>query len=104
MKAAKWYAKKDIRVENVPEPSAPKPGEVKVKVAWCGICGMNCFTKAILLSFDIEVFFYENVMDQGLDSRRNGGDRLPDPIFDRCLTFRQGRSVRLFDLYREETG
>ncbi len=41
MKAAKWYAKKDIRIENVPEPSAPKPGEVKIKVAWCGICGSD---------------------------------------------------------------
>jgi (R,R)-butanediol dehydrogenase/meso-butanediol dehydrogenase/diacetyl reductase len=41
MKAAKWYAKKDIRVENVPEPAAPKAGEVKIKVAWCGICGSD---------------------------------------------------------------
>jgi len=41
MKAAKWYGKKDIRVENVPEPAAPKAGEVKVKVAWCGICGSD---------------------------------------------------------------
>jgi (R,R)-butanediol dehydrogenase / meso-butanediol dehydrogenase / diacetyl reductase len=41
MKAAKWYAKKDLRIENVPEPSAPKAGEVKIKVAWCGICGSD---------------------------------------------------------------
>ena len=41
MKAAKWYAKKDIRVENVPEPTAPKRDEVKIKVAWCGICGSD---------------------------------------------------------------
>lgn len=41
MKAAKWYGKKDIRIENVPEPGAPKPGEVKIKVAWCGICGSD---------------------------------------------------------------
>jgi (R,R)-butanediol dehydrogenase/meso-butanediol dehydrogenase/diacetyl reductase len=41
MKAAKWYGKKDIRVENVPEPAAPKAGEVKIKVAWCGICGSD---------------------------------------------------------------
>lgn len=41
MKAAKWYAKKDLRVENVPEPPAPKAGEVKIKVAWCGICGSD---------------------------------------------------------------
>ena len=41
MKAAKWYAKKDIRVENVPEPAAPKADEVKIKVLWCGICGSD---------------------------------------------------------------
>ena len=41
MKAARWYAKKDIRVENVPEPPAPKDNEVKIKVASCGICGSD---------------------------------------------------------------
>jgi (R,R)-butanediol dehydrogenase/meso-butanediol dehydrogenase/diacetyl reductase len=41
MKAALWYAKKDVRVMDVPEPPKPKPGWVKVKVAWCGICGSD---------------------------------------------------------------
>ncbi|MDR3371585.1 2,3-butanediol dehydrogenase [Rhodoferax sp.] len=41
MKAAKWYGQKDIRVENIPEPGAPKAGEVKIKVTWCGICGSD---------------------------------------------------------------
>ncbi|AFM23473.1 2,3-butanediol dehydrogenase [Desulfomonile tiedjei] len=41
MKAAVWYGKKDVRVENVPEPPAPGPGQVKVKVHWCGICGSD---------------------------------------------------------------
>lgn len=41
MKAAKWYGKKDIRVEEVPTPSAPKPGEVQIQVACCGICGSD---------------------------------------------------------------
>lgn len=41
MKAAVWYGKKDIRVMDVPEPSAPRAGEVKVKVHWCGICGSD---------------------------------------------------------------
>ncbi|MQQ07796.1 zinc-binding dehydrogenase [Epibacterium sp. SM1979] len=40
MKAARWYGVKDIRVEDVPEPVAG-PGEVKVKVAWTGICGSD---------------------------------------------------------------
>jgi len=41
MKAAVWYGKKDVRVMNVPEPSNPKEGWVKIKVQWCGICGSD---------------------------------------------------------------
>src|SRR5699024_2559280 len=37
MKAAVWHGKKDIRVEEVEEKSL-KDKEVKVKVAWAGIC------------------------------------------------------------------
>lgn len=40
MKAAVWYAKEDIRIEDVPEP-AVGPGEVKVKINTCGICGSD---------------------------------------------------------------
>ncbi|MBT9142962.1 MAG: Sorbitol dehydrogenase [Dehalococcoidia bacterium] len=41
MKAAVWYGKKDVRVEDVLEPPAPGPEEVKIKVHWCGICGSD---------------------------------------------------------------
>lgn len=41
MKAAKWYGKKDIRIEEIPAPPAPGPGEAQIKVAWCGICGSD---------------------------------------------------------------
>jgi (R,R)-butanediol dehydrogenase / meso-butanediol dehydrogenase / diacetyl reductase len=41
MKAAVWYGKKDVRVENVPEPPAPGPGEVKIRVHQTGICGSD---------------------------------------------------------------
>ncbi|WP_373897632.1 2,3-butanediol dehydrogenase [Haloimpatiens sp. FM7315] len=40
MKAALWYGKKDVRVEEVEEPKAEK-GLVKIKVKWCGICGSD---------------------------------------------------------------
>ncbi|QFT58613.1 Sorbitol dehydrogenase [Sulfitobacter sp. THAF37] len=40
MKAARWHGVKDIRVEDVEEP-APGAGEIKVKVAWTGICGSD---------------------------------------------------------------
>ncbi len=41
MKAAIWYARGDVRVENVPEPPSPAAGQVKIKVAWCGLCGTD---------------------------------------------------------------
>ncbi len=41
MKAAVWYGKKDVRVEDVAEPPAPGPGEVKIKVRQTGICGSD---------------------------------------------------------------
>ena len=40
MKAALTYGPFDTRVEDVPEPT-PGPGEVKVKIAYCGICGSD---------------------------------------------------------------
>jgi (R,R)-butanediol dehydrogenase/meso-butanediol dehydrogenase/diacetyl reductase len=40
MKAARWHAAKDIRVEDIDEPEVT-PGSVKVKVAWTGICGSD---------------------------------------------------------------
>ncbi|WP_054948730.1 2,3-butanediol dehydrogenase [Numidum massiliense] len=40
MKAARWHGVKDIRVEDIPVPDV-KPGTVKIKVKWCGICGSD---------------------------------------------------------------
>lgn len=40
MKAAIYHGRRDIRIEEVPEPEV-KPGDVKVEVEWCGICGSD---------------------------------------------------------------
>lgn len=40
MKAARWYKARDIRVEDIAEPTA-SAGQVKIKVAWTGICGSD---------------------------------------------------------------
>lgn len=40
MKALRWHNAKDLRLENIEEPSEKK-GEVKLKVEWCGICGSD---------------------------------------------------------------
>jgi (R,R)-butanediol dehydrogenase/meso-butanediol dehydrogenase/diacetyl reductase len=40
MKALRWYARKDLRYVDVPEPS-PAPGQLKIKVSLAGICGTD---------------------------------------------------------------
>jgi (R,R)-butanediol dehydrogenase/meso-butanediol dehydrogenase/diacetyl reductase len=41
MKAAVWHGRQDVRIEKVSEPPSPPPGQLQVKVAWCGICGTD---------------------------------------------------------------
>jgi len=41
VKAAIWHARDDVRIEDVPAPSAPGPDEVILKVGACGICGTD---------------------------------------------------------------
>jgi L-iditol 2-dehydrogenase len=43
MKAVMFHGRHDLRVEDRPEP-APGPGEVLLKVAYCGICGSDVHT------------------------------------------------------------
>ncbi len=40
MRAARWHGRGDVRVEDVPVP-AVGPGEVLLRVSWCGICGTD---------------------------------------------------------------
>lgn len=40
MKALRWYARKDVRYEDIAEPS-PGPGQLKVKISLAGICGTD---------------------------------------------------------------
>jgi (R,R)-butanediol dehydrogenase/meso-butanediol dehydrogenase/diacetyl reductase len=40
MKAARWYGRGDVRIEDVPRPE-PAAGELLLRVSWCGICGTD---------------------------------------------------------------
>jgi (R,R)-butanediol dehydrogenase/meso-butanediol dehydrogenase/diacetyl reductase len=40
MRAAVFYGRQDLRLEEVPEPS-PRPGEIKLRVLYNGICGSD---------------------------------------------------------------
>src|SRR6478752_4798540 len=41
MRALRFHAARDLRIDDVPEPSEPGEGEVVVRVATCGICGTD---------------------------------------------------------------
>ncbi|MBD0735108.1 2,3-butanediol dehydrogenase [Streptomyces sp. CBMA29] len=41
MKALRWHGAHDLRWDEVPTPSAPRPHEAVVEVTWCGVCGTD---------------------------------------------------------------
>jgi (R,R)-butanediol dehydrogenase/meso-butanediol dehydrogenase/diacetyl reductase len=41
VRALRFHAARDLRIEDVAEPPAPGPGEVVVRVVSCGICGTD---------------------------------------------------------------
>ena len=47
MKAAVFYGDHDIRVEQVPDPGSPGPGQVLLRPLWCGICGTDLHEYAV---------------------------------------------------------
>jgi (R,R)-butanediol dehydrogenase/meso-butanediol dehydrogenase/diacetyl reductase len=40
MRAIRYHGREDVRLDDIPEP-APKPGEVKIRVLYNGICGSD---------------------------------------------------------------
>lgn len=41
MLGVRWHARGDVRLDEIPEPSGPPPGEVRLRVLYCGICGTD---------------------------------------------------------------
>ena len=41
MLALRWHGRGDVRLDEIAPPPAPGPGEVQLRVAWCGICGTD---------------------------------------------------------------
>lgn len=41
MKALRFHAAKDLRIEDIDAPSAPGPGQVLIRNTFCGICGTD---------------------------------------------------------------
>jgi len=40
MRAARFNGPKDITITDIPAPKL-RPGSVSIKIAWCGICGID---------------------------------------------------------------
>jgi (R,R)-butanediol dehydrogenase/meso-butanediol dehydrogenase/diacetyl reductase len=47
MRAARYYGKGDIRVEDVDTPAIGQPDELLIEVAYCGICGTDLHEYAV---------------------------------------------------------
>ncbi|SFG49093.1 Alcohol dehydrogenase GroES-like domain-containing protein [Novosphingobium sp. CF614] len=41
MKALRFHGKGDLRIESLPEPGEPGPGQVRIRNRYCGICGTD---------------------------------------------------------------
>ena len=41
MLALRWHGRRDVRLDEVPEPPPPGPGELQLRVLWCGLCGTD---------------------------------------------------------------
>lgn len=41
MKAIRWHGRGDVRLDDVPPPDDPAPGEVLLEVVLCGVCGTD---------------------------------------------------------------
>jgi len=41
MRAARWHGRRDVRIDNIPEPRIESDEEVLIEVACCGLCGTD---------------------------------------------------------------
>jgi threonine dehydrogenase-like Zn-dependent dehydrogenase len=51
MKAVTWHGKRDVRVDNVPDPVLKEPEDVIVKITSSGICGSDLHLYEVLGPF-----------------------------------------------------
>ncbi len=47
MRAAVFHGAKDIRIDEVAEPAAVGPNDVRLRPLWCGICGTDLHEYAV---------------------------------------------------------
>lgn len=51
MKAVTWQGKRDVRVENVPDPKIEEPTDAVIRVTTSGLCGSDLHLYEVLTPF-----------------------------------------------------
>ncbi|MGI8625004.1 MAG: alcohol dehydrogenase catalytic domain-containing protein [Geodermatophilaceae bacterium] len=51
MRAVAWHGKRDVRVDNVPEPTIRQPTDIIVKITTTGLCGSDLHLYEVLGAF-----------------------------------------------------
>ena len=51
MKAVAWHGKRDVRVDNVPDPTIEAPNDAIVRITTTNICGSNLHLYEVLGPF-----------------------------------------------------
>jgi threonine dehydrogenase-like Zn-dependent dehydrogenase len=84
VKAVAWHGKRDVRVEEVPDPGIRKPDDVIVRITSSGVCGSDLHLYEVMTP-------YLNAGDRGLTRRSRRSpvqhlvrlvlDVLPGPSF-----------------------
>ena len=78
MKAVTWHAKRDVRVDNVPDPTIQEPTDAIVRITTTNICGSDLHLYEVLGPFIDEGYVLGPRARSRLGDRggRYGGARL----------------------------
>jgi threonine dehydrogenase-like Zn-dependent dehydrogenase len=90
MRALCWHGKKDVRIDNVPDPVIEHPRDAIIKVSSCAICGSDLhlfdgFMPSMKSGDILGHEFMGEVMEVGADNKRlRVGDRVVVPFTIAC--------------------
>ncbi|CAB3803135.1 zinc-dependent alcohol dehydrogenase [Paraburkholderia fynbosensis] len=90
MRALCWHGKKDVRVDNVPDPTIEHPRDAIIKVSSCAICGSDLhlfdgFMPSMKSGDILGHEFMGEVMEVGAENKRlKVGDRVVVPFTIAC--------------------
>jgi threonine dehydrogenase-like Zn-dependent dehydrogenase len=91
MKATRWYGKRDIRIENVPDPVIQEPGDAIIRVTTTAICGsdLHIYDGYIPTMEEGDILGHEFmgvVEEAGKETTLKKGDRVIIPFQVACGT------------------